>query len=403
MFLLTGCGENAGEALNCDSETTTEQCSAEDLTEMSDSEQGETTPLDAEDNEQSADLTSEDLQSVDLGIDLPLIDLVLVDLVESDQETSPDLVFDGPGEPVFFDLVEVEEMTADLTLDLQVTDEDSSTEEEMGEEGCGEGVLPFDSIRGTEGIAFAEDGTFYYSQSAQKIPTSWVGRVRGGTDVAEGNWVELPGELTVWGLAYREDGMLYAAGVSRGIIYQIDTTEEVATSTVFATGAGQPNGLIIGPDGHPFYSDFYGGHVYWVDESGDSTRVDTGSSLSMPNGLFYDDDGTLIVLEYGTGDIWQLTLSDDYLEEDRVLLGTVPGGAIDGIGKDVTGRYYITNNGSGQLYRYDADFTTLEMLMGGITAAANLVFGQGEVDCHDIYVASYNSLARYEGDSAGRP
>ena len=397
LSLMVACGEEADEATNCISESASAACEAEDLVDTSGDEEGEVLPIDAVDSEDLLDLTGEEPEAGETGVDIPLLDLETVEQDEMTDEVFPDLVFDGVEEPAVVDLLDSEEMTPDITLDHHVSDGDTAFDEVDGTADCGDGVLPVTSIRQTEGIAIAEDGTFYYSQPQA------VGRVRGGTDVAENNWVELPGEFTVWGLAYREDGMLYAAGVSRGIIYEINTADEAPTSTVFATGAGQPNGLIVGPDGLLFYSDFAGGHVYSVDESGESSRVDTGSPMSMPNGLFYDDDGALLVLEYGSGDIWRLTLSGDYEEEDRSLLGTVPGGGLDGIGKDITGRYYITNNSTGQLLRYDAEFTSLEFLMGGITAAANLVFGQGEVNCNDVYVASSNNLGRYEGDSSGRP
>jgi hypothetical protein len=253
---------------------------------------------------------------------------------------------------------------------------------------CGDEVLDSASISGTEGLSIAPDGTVYYSQ------TGGVGRRLPG-EAADSSWLSLPGASTVWGLALRADGALFVASPSNGTIYRVDTTASPPTVSVATSSAGQPNGLIVGPDEAVYYSDFGGGHVYRLADGGEPAAV-TASLMSQPNGLLFDPDGTLLVLEYSKGAVWRLTLDAGMVETDRGLETNIPGSALDGIGRDDSGRYLLTDNGGGRLLRLDATFEHQEVLLTGVSAAANLAFGRGALSCDDIYVTSAGALARYD-------
>lgn len=251
---------------------------------------------------------------------------------------------------------------------------------------CGAERLPTAQIRGTEGLTIAADGTTYYSQSRA------VGRRLPGGAPANG-WVNLPAAGTVWGLAIRDDdGMLFVASPSDGgVIYGIDTTQDPAEAQVWHRDAGSPNGLIIGPNGAPYYSDFGGGHVYRIDAPDQVTRITT-SPVPSANGLLFDDDGTLLVLAYREGRVYRLTLNAQGIEEARVRAHTVNGAALDGIAKDTEGRFYLSDNGNGELLRFDGRFRNPETLLRNVGAAANIAFGRGALDCDVAYIASSGTL-----------
>jgi sugar lactone lactonase YvrE len=256
------------------------------------------------------------------------------------------------------------------------------------------GALPRDVALRDRGPA--ADGTAYYSQSGA------VGRRLPGA-APENRWAILAGATTVWGLALRDDGMLFAGTPGAGgNLWRIDTTAAVPAPVVHYPAAGSANGVIVAPDGSVLYSDFNAGRVYRVDDAGTRTQV-TAATIASANGLLVDDDGTLLVLSFSTGAIWRLTLDASYQEISRVQAGSVPGASLDGIAKDVSGRYYLGDNGMRRLLRTDASFGSLEVLLTGVTAAANIAFGKGALDCTDVYVASSGNLALFEADVTGRP
>ena len=264
---------------------------------------------------------------------------------------------------------------------------------------CGTDVVPVAMITGTEGIAIAGDGTVYYSQ------TGHVGRWVPGTTTPEDDWVQLAGTTTVWGMAIDDAGMLHVAtpagSPTAGNIWRIDTTAGTPSATMLFPSAGRPNGLTLGPDGAVYYGDFAGGHVYRVDSSGNRTTV-TATTIASPNGVLFDDDGTLLVAMYGTGDVVRLTLDASHQEIDRDTIDANAGNP-DGLARDDQGRYYVTDNGGGEVLRYDTDFANPEPLLDNVNAAANMAFGRGALACTDLYVTSSGAMRRIDAGAAGVP
>lgn len=265
---------------------------------------------------------------------------------------------------------------------------------DAGPSACGTEQPSVAEVSGTEGVAIAPDGTIYYSQSGG------IGRIQPGMG-AENDWITGLGG-TMWGLAYRaSDDVLFAAtpAAGGGTIYRVDTTAEEATAESFITGVGAPNGLILAGDDALVFSDFSGGTVMYVEGDGEPTRV---GRFSQPNGLFIDDDGTLLVLSYGAGEIFRVTLNDDWSESSREMVASIDG-ALDGIGRDEMGRYYVTDNGNGRLLRYDADFGAEEELLTGVASAANVAWGQGPLVCTELYVTSGATMRVVDVGATGRP
>lgn len=271
-----------------------------------------------------------------------------------------------------------------------------------GPADCTGETPPLAMIQGTEGVAIADDGTVYFSQSGH------LGRWVPGTATPEADWVTLTGTTTVWGVAIDAAGLVYVASPPRtqtgrnGTIWRVDPAAPTPQELYVSPGTtDRPNGLTIGPDGAAYYSDFQGGNVYRVDSSGTRTTV-TATTVPQANGVLFDDDGTLLVLEYGTGNIQRLTLDANHQETGRAIAGGIEGNP-DGLARDDQGRYYVTDNSGGEVLRFDGAFANPESLLTGVGAAANMAFGRGALGCHDLYVTSSGALRKLDAGATGTP
>ncbi len=217
-------------------------------------------------------------------------------------------------------------------------------------------------------------------------------------DEAVDDWANLGATAgTVWGLALDPaNATLFAGSPTAGAIFAVAVSD--ASVTTWLHGAGAPNGLTMGADGAIYFTDFNGGQVYRVPSMEMRLQVTT-SPIDQPNGLAFGPDGRLYVESYATGMLLALTLTDGQ-ETDRETIA-MSLGSPDGLAFDSTGRIYIGDNGGGRLLLLDADGTGATPLRMGISAAANVEFGAGSLDCNDIYVASSGSLVRYSGDTPG--
>jgi sugar lactone lactonase YvrE len=206
----------------------------------------------------------------------------------------------------------------------------------------------------------------------------------------------------VWGLALDvPNRRLFVGSPSTQTIYAVDLTAGAPVATAYLTGAGQPNGLTMGPDGALYYSDFSGGHVYRVTGAGTGTRTPvTTATIPGANGLAFHRDGSLYVDSYSRGTLLRLTLTGNMESARSTVASSL--GSPDGLAFDATDRVYVGDNGGGRLIRLDADGTNPTVLRTGISTAANIEFGAGALPCTDIYVASGGALVRYEtGTTAG--
>ncbi len=257
---------------------------------------------------------------------------------------------------------------------------------------CGTERPDVSGIRGTEGLVIAGDGTIYFTRSRA------VGRRRPGAD-PEPAWAALPSAAsTVWGVVVDPaNNRLYVGSPANATIYAVTLGDSPAV-TPYVTGAGQPNGLTLGPDGALYYSDFGAGRVYRVPVDGMREQVTT-SAIAQANGVAFGPDGALYVCSYAGGTLLRLTLANGAETERTVFARSL--GNPDGVAFDATGRVYVTDNGRGRVIRLDADGTNPAVLQMGIGAAASLDFGVGALACTDLYVASSGAMVRIEGDTAG--
>lgn len=284
--------------------------------------------------------------------------------------------------------------------DLAVTDagsmDDASTDAgdvdagapDAGPGACGTARPVITGVRGTEGLVIARDGTVYYSQRGG------VGRLApdGTNDAA---WLRIAGTTTIWGIALdASNARIFVASPGDGTLYAADLASP--SPTALATGLGAPNGLTLGPDGALYASDFDTGTVVRVDATSGAKTTVTTSTIDSANGLAFapGDPSTLYALSYARGTLLALTLDGAHVETARRTVARSLGNP-DGVTLAADGRFFVTDNSGGRVLRLEADGTGATVVStSAIGAAANLSFGVGPLDCHDLYVTSSGALAR---------
>jgi streptogramin lyase len=286
--------------------------------------------------------------------------------------------------------------TPDTDVDAAPTSDAATADADDPADNCGQLRPDVRAITGTEGLAIGDDGTLYYSQNRG------IGRLQPG-QARDDDWASLSGTGgQVWGLALTSTH-LYVGYPSDDSIWRVDLATGAASE--WLADAGRANGVIIGADGALYYSDFSGGEVYRVDlATKERTQVTDatpaqGEAFDQPNGLYAIDAQHLLVLAYGAGQVWELTLADGE-ETDRTLRATIKGDAsLDGITRGPDGRWYLTDNSGGAVVRRPADFAEPAgaediVSSGRIGSAANLLFGRGALGCNDLYVTSSGAMVR---------
>jgi gluconolactonase len=185
-----------------------------------------------------------------------------------------------------------------------------------------------------------------------------------------------------------------------------------------ATGIGDPNALVVLPDGRFLVSDDFTHHIYQVTPAGEvSVFTDT---IPFPNGLALAPDGHALYVaqlfsrapegppparyQDFSDQIWRLPLRD-YLPAGppEVVFRTGAESGPDGLAFDAQGRLYVSAARAGELWRFDPATGTGELLADGLPGLASLAFGQGEFDRRSLYATQIRGgrLLRFPVDASG--
>lgn len=261
-----------------------------------------------------------------------------------------------------------------------------------GGSACGTARPALDATSGTEGLVIARDGTIYYS-------------VRGGVarlapdGTLDEAWLRVATGATIWGLALdASQTHLFIAHASGGEVRVATGLSGTPTSTRLAVVA-QPNGVTVGPDGFVYVSDFAGDAVLAIDPTTGASTTVTTSDIAGADGVAFTDDGHLLVTSYSNGNVVSLALDAARHETSRTIVATsVP--SADGVAVDENGVLYV--GGGSRVYRIGTSGTPDTTLQMGQPGTANLEWGAGALDCHDLYVATGGGLTRIALDVGQR-
>lgn len=261
---------------------------------------------------------------------------------------------------------------------------DAGSGTDAGGVACGTAQPALSATSGTEGLAIARDGTIYYSVDGG------VARIAPDGTVDE-SWLSIAGASTIWGLALDATNThLFIGDPSTGQLRVATISGGAATQAPLAA-VDQPNGVTVGPDGAVYVSDFASGDVLRVDPSTGASTTVTASAIAGADGVAFTDDGSLLVTSYSGGTVLSLTLDGSHHETGRTTVArSVP--SADGVAIDASGVLYV--GGGSRVYRIGATGMPDMTLQMGHPGTANLEWGAGVLDCHDLYVATGGGLTR---------
>ena len=157
--------------------------------------------------------------------------------------------------------------------------------------------------------------------------------------------------------AVRVNGEIVVSDLGLGGVVKASDKSPIATITV-ASGLAS-NGVTL------WAADWATGQVWQIDFDGDSpqTPVEVASGLSFPEGLAYEKEGSLVVVETGTSSLSRIDLTTGdvtTLVENLELSGpslpeSVPTWWFDGVAVGPSGNIYVSGGGANVIYRGSQD------------------------------------------------
>lgn len=251
---------------------------------------------------------------------------------------------------------------------------------------------PFDAC---EGIAFSGEGRLFVSCNKALWEVSHDATVRKLFDLESNLGLAAYGPRDVLVADFGPTSAFRQDRNHDGLIYR--ATPEGAQS-IFATGIGDPNAILVRADGSLLVSDDATADIYAVTPTGAVSLFTT--AVSHPNGMVLSDDGRSLYVAriFHTirpvvfdNTVWAIRLDDDgkpHASAPRLVFSTDPGGGNDGLAIDAQGRIYVSTPVTGKLWRYDPATEQTVLIAAGMPGIAGLAFGRGDFDPLSIYAAA---------------
>lgn len=171
------------------------------------------------------------------------------------------------------------------------------------------------------------------------------------------------------------NNQLYVADVNQVIRIDLNGDKTIiANANDFPSKAVFLNDIEIDGNGNVYISDSgddngkYGA-IYKIATDGQITEVfGELSGIKRPNGLLMDGPNKLLVADFGTGDLFQLTLAP---EVQLIHLNSGFGGA-DGLVRDSDGLLYISDWANGKVWQLTDAKATPQLITHGHQSAADI-------------------------------
>ncbi|HET6327049.1 MAG TPA: SMP-30/gluconolactonase/LRE family protein [Planctomycetaceae bacterium] len=231
-----------------------------------------------------------------------------------------------------------------------------------------------DGVASPESVARGQDGRLYVSQIGKS-----------GVDGDGSLAVIENGKAKIFAKGLDDPKGIVAVGpdfyvADKTRVWKVDAT---GTATVFAAADAFPvkplflNDIEASPQGDLYVSDcgkfVSDGAVFCIKPSTKEITVvvsqKTAPQLKAPNGLLFDGNGRLLLVDFSAGRLYRADLADGKLVE----LARGVGGA-DGLTRDAKGRIYVSDWRGGKVYVMNSDSDKPKLLLKGFKNAADIFF-----------------------------
>ena len=202
---------------------------------------------------------------------------------------------------------------------------------------------PYDIVEFGDPLPGAEDLGF--DGDAHFVAVSGTDLVRVDTT---GNATVLATDVpSILGLRYTGDGrVVAAANVDQAIV------EILANGTVNTILPGMvtfPNGIFADRNGLVWLSDFSGGFIGRITDTGMNPTVVSNSPVGEPNGVHYDEDRQAVFYStYGPGIVYRQAVDASFNTMGApVQIAMIAGATLDGVTQDECGNLYVVDQNNG--------------------------------------------------------
>lgn len=161
---------------------------------------------------------------------------------------------------------------------------------------------------------------------------------------------------------FKLPGREYLQSVRIEGTYVLNGTSPAPGDSVIVADTGyEKNGDDIAPTGTDA--------LYRVWPDGRHEAIIRDDEMGNPNGVYYVDDQEILVVTFGSGELFQTNL-----EGKRTNLSKPPGGQLDGVEKLPNGRIFVTGWEDKAVYELGDDGEAYSTLISPVEGAADLGF-----------------------------
>lgn len=167
---------------------------------------------------------------------------------------------------------------------------------------------------------------------------------------------------------------------------------------VLASGLTGAIGIVIGPDGKVYVSDYYGNKIVQMDKNGSNLTTVT-TNVSQPIGLAFNSAGNLIVAEHAGRKIAEF----DSAGNKTIIKDTCPG-LMTGIAVDSHGKIFALDYTYGKIYKMDANGSNcveFATILDGASAVTSSLIGMGIDASNNLYLSDRTNSRIIKVDSNG--
>jgi len=258
-------------------------------------------------------------------------------------------------------------------------------------------VLVEGRFKSAEGLAFNAEGRLFMAADKALWEIGTDGSARKLADFASNLGLAAIGERDVLMCDFGPEVRPQAGENADGVVWRVTPEGETARA---AEGIGDPNAIVVLPDGSFLVSDDFTNHVYRVTADGKVALFT--DAIPFPNGLALAPDGSALYVaqifsrapegppparyQDFSDQVWRLPLADYRpAGEPEVIFHTGGETGPDGLAVDTDGRLYLSAAREGQLWRFDPATGEGELLADGLPGLASLAFGRGDFDPESLY------------------